>query len=659
MNTVLLVGSSPSANFLTWRLSKDPKISTTVAWEEKVGSVSITSTKFGHDSFSPNNVYDLTKLQSIKPPAVTVKEGNKATTADGYDYIILTLSSRRQLSNLAKNLEHVIVPKHTILFVDTSYGLCPIQKVVQKKFPNNMVLSIFTDAPVYRTPTMELVHSTSETSTYVEPPSSSSGALKKLITLFNTGGINAIQISTTKKFLELQWERAIPYIAFQPLSILFDTPNLEKLAKNNGLAKPLYRGVVAELKTVANKQGCRFADDFNPQFLVDNLALTCITPTSSVNHNSYTCINSSASSSASTDSSSSGSSLAIPYLDSPLLYYNFYHSLPLGLDLLLLQPILFADEYKIKVPYLESIFAFISQMVYMNNPQNSTSLFARKPVINKNASLTPQTPSPLTEVDPMDNSSTADVVTKMKALQAREESLIKRENVLYQREHEVYSQMPPNIPPPQQQQPTMSLRGGPKYRVNSTLPPHKVAEAPLRAPHETPDGPGIDMMSLTQRRGFRRSFSSRQMAPGGLPPPPPTPPPGPGVKQCPSTPSLARPPSAQTMYAPPPGPQPFSQQLDLDDVADIHLSQGSRYASVTNNSRRLSSSIKQPNAPPSRSNSMTSIATSQFNLPTPQVSQTNLFDTFNGASAHQRRPSRQASMPPPPRAATPSTMPYR
>lgn len=696
LKSILLVGSSPSSNFLTWRLSKDSKIDISVAWEEKVSSLSITSTKFGQDTFSPDNIYDLSNLQSIRPPKVktTTKSthggGDSSTSSsnddslmstqtstnstdytdyeddcNGFDCIILSLNSRKQLSNITKNIEHLVIPNHTVVLIDTSYGLGPIQKMLQKRFhqdsdgnnTNNLVLAMFTDAPVYKVPNsgLDVIHSTMETSTYLEPPKSNSPLLSTVINQFNSSGIDTIQISSNQKFLELQWERAIPFIAFQPLSIIFDTPNLEKLAKNNGLAKPLYRGVIAELKTIANKQGCRFGDEFNSQFLVDNLALTCITPTSSVNHNTYANNSGGLSSSASSTDSSSSSSLNIPFVDSPLLYYDFYHNFNLRVDLLLLQPILFADDFKIKVPYLESIFAFLSQLAYMNSHSNNSSLFVRKSITKKN--VTPQTPSPLTvEVDPLDTSQQqqGDLANKMKSLQLKEESLNKRENALYQREYEFYNQQPqqqymPPTPPPQQHR-----HSGPKYRVNSSLPPHKVAEVPVKGVSED-NSDGIDMMNLTQQRrsmGFRRSYSSRQMVSQQ---------PQQALRGYPSSASLQqqRSGSAQMMYnnPPPPQHQPFSQQLDLDDIASISLTQNSRYGNVSTSSRRLSSSLKNPSAPVSRSNSMTSLAFGNNNLPTPQVSQSNLFDNFNNDPQQQRRYSAQRQQQPlPPKA---SMSPYK
>ncbi|CAN6599919.1 hypothetical protein TRVA0_001S08064 [Trichomonascus vanleenenianus] len=636
--SILSVGTSPSSIFLAWRLASSEATQVAVAWPKPHTVAYVSSDKFGSHQFTPQTVYDSARLTT--------------EITQGYDFVLVSPTTCRELAALATTIDKAVVPDHTVILVDTSAGVSPIQRYLETKFARNPVRAILTDSPLCRVhsdpSTLRVLHSTLQSSTYLEPLRLSSpslrGRYRELAMLLKAAAVETTELADETRFVTLQWERAIPFIAFQPLSIIFDTPNLDELSRML-IAKPIYRGIISELLRLAASQGAEFGRDY-VQALVADLATKTITPTTNITvPTAFSNLASSAASVSSADSSSS-SLERFPLADAPLMYYNFFHHLPTNADIVLLQPIIEAEKARLKTPYLEATFAFLSQLASLDvkcsslfqrractttqpapplPPASQTSMLGGSTSSSSNsstASSSSSSPASSTTISscssatpPPNNASTnhddknspPDLIDpfkrlpapnstiddhpgthrrRMSTLEAREEALARREQALYQREKELYrrgpqktpsplSTKPPSplsnaqpsngpLPPPNGLVPGHPSRPPPRQMSLNNLPSYALKSAPSydRTPPEN-----LDMMSLTSRRNsYRRSTMS--------------------VRN-----SLSRASSQPTV--------PFSQQLDLDDVASL---KDSRYGTVAVNSRRLSSPVR----PPSRTNSITS-----------------------------------------------------
>ena len=143
---------------------------------------------------------------------------------------------------------------------------------------------------------------------------------------------------TYNEFLSKQWNLSLLKICLDPLLIIFEETNTRKLTEHI-LAKPLISGVITELITVARNMNIRLDS------ALDNENSMLVTWVEKYN-----------------GGSGSGSDEYIP----PLVYNFVHRTANLDIDLLLLQPILIADDYGIKTPYLEFMYTVLCQAERLN-----------------------------------------------------------------------------------------------------------------------------------------------------------------------------------------------------------------------------------------------------------------------------------------------------
>lgn len=313
------------------------------------------------------------------------------------DVVLFSATSLKSLATFHRKYAAVIKPHHTIILIEST-GYVGLHALVEARFPDNPVCAISTKAvlrsvPKSLTQDSMLIHSGHVTQTWISPAAMTKYTrnLESVAQAMESGGLDT---SVTKDYAQLQWNQFIPMAAFQPLLLMLEAKTPQALV-DNILSKPLYTGLMAELMEVASKDtGVHYGDEFLNHVVKEFEA-----------------------------SSSLGiatQNLTIEHQDAPELFYNFFHGLPIHVDLMLLQPILLADNYGIKTPYLESMFAFMTQLVGYNG--DSSILLARKTAAataNPYANASPSTSSLARERD----------------LDDRERSVSMREKQVEMKEH--------------------------------------------------------------------------------------------------------------------------------------------------------------------------------------------------------------------------------
>lgn len=144
------------------------------------------------------------------------------------------------------------------------------------------------------------------------------------------------------EFLSTMWTTAIPKICFDPLLILLEETDPQQLS-HQVLAKPLISGLVTEVITILKSMGGKL-------------------PTNLESENELL---------ARWQSFYAGTG------EMPAIVYHFVNrSSLLNIDMLLLQPILLADDYYIKTPYLEFLYSLMCQYQKLN--EGTSKWFVRR-----------------------------------------------------------------------------------------------------------------------------------------------------------------------------------------------------------------------------------------------------------------------------------------
>lgn len=289
--------------------------------------------------------------------------GNNA--AENLDFVFLSATSLQELSTVCSSLSAVLkaqLANHnvpTIIVESTNFvNLEPFVKMSLQMDDQIPVLSIMSDFDirevgnnnflVYKSKKeSELIYvgKSGRESSYT---SQEIGLINKIADLFESSSIDVYKLNTPLEFLSYQWKFALPKITVEPLSIIFEKPFPNDL-QNQILAKPLISGLIFEIITVIKTMGCKLFNSYdNEVSLLERLSQL------------YPQVD-----------------LSLDASEAPKLYYDFFNQNQLYLDLLLLQPILIADDYQVKTPYLEFLYAVMSQ--YNSNNfstlDNSTSIF--------------------------------------------------------------------------------------------------------------------------------------------------------------------------------------------------------------------------------------------------------------------------------------------
>ena len=377
--SVLSIGSHPNVAFYNWRLhaSRNVVLSTVVSTvisdpanqipvsNPKPTSYSWSSDQFGNNRYTLDNVYKtIEDYISLNLNNNNNNNGSGATEnrLGNIDFIFLSATSLQELSTICASLNYILsaqLANHnvpTIIVESTNFvNLEPFVKMSLQLDDQVPIISIMSDFDIREVGHNNyLVFKSKKESELVyvgksgrenQYSSQEIGLINKIADLFENANIDVYKLNTPLEFLSYQWKFALPKITVEPLSIIFQKPFPAELQQQI-LAKPLISGLIFEIITVIKTMGCKLFNSYdNEESLMERLSQLYPPVTLS-------------------DDAS----------EAPRLYYDFFNQNQLYLDLLLLQPILIADDYQVKTPYLEFLYAVMSQY-NTNNFSNSASIF--------------------------------------------------------------------------------------------------------------------------------------------------------------------------------------------------------------------------------------------------------------------------------------------
>lgn len=333
MPAVLTMGFSPAASVATWRLASTGHFDCYIYWPASV--LQLTSDVFGNESYRPK------QLDFARPPR------------DGFSIVLLVIPSIRDVQRMCKRLQPVIT-KNTLILVDVSGGIAPLQRLVRAALPKSSVAGIIFDIDAELTSASKdgwsVTHRRSaDFGAIVEPPSSSSAqkVLQSLEVAMTIGGIRTEHPKTQQAFGAIQWMRTIQLVAFELVGIVLELPTPEEVV-TSVVAQPLLEGVIAELTQVAHAANVKGLPS-KQQIISRAGKLTRRAPA------------------------------GYPYQGATRAFYDFDRGVPLALDFYLLFPILLADELPKgqSTPYLESLFAFLTHLCDLSLGNKKTKILGR------------------------------------------------------------------------------------------------------------------------------------------------------------------------------------------------------------------------------------------------------------------------------------------
>lgn len=352
---VLLLGNNPNIQFYTSRFQCIENIELFHVSDIKSNTFEVETENYGNVKYSLDNHF--TSLSNLV-------EGLQHMPHDvKFDLVILSASTLKELSTIPHLLEPVIDKEKTTIVIESS-GFLPLESFINSKYANVFsVLSSYdireVDSNKYK---QELLHaqSSEKNATIILGQSSSAFKSKQPQSKYNESiliSLKNLEVTFTKifpketvstlklnpsNFVSEQWSRAIPAICLDPLMILFQESNIDRFL-NEILAKPLISGLITEILTVAMCTNTKLPTNMDTENRIIN------TWKSHYNKSKT----------------------------SPQLVYNFQNNFTsnLNFDLLLLQPILLADDHDIKTPYLEFLYSVMIQ--YSNINKDKSTWFIR------------------------------------------------------------------------------------------------------------------------------------------------------------------------------------------------------------------------------------------------------------------------------------------
>lgn len=270
-----------------------------------------------------------------------------------FDYVLLCVKALPDVYNLADIIQSVVTPQHTCILINTTNTL-GVEKQLEERFPTNVVLSLVSGADLTQLGSSEFEH-TGSTEIWVGPASKHSAIPESIQrdmseALAMTLTTAQVDCKVSNNIKQQQYERMIGYvsslvngahssiltlksspIAFHPISVLFETPNLSDLIRLPGV-HDLISGVMDELLELARARECKFPSDFK-----ENTISAMITPTQ----------------------------------DPSTMYQDFTSRRPMEVETYLGTPVQLAKDLKIKVPRIETLYTMLRHvnMVNKDRPQ--------------------------------------------------------------------------------------------------------------------------------------------------------------------------------------------------------------------------------------------------------------------------------------------------
>lgn len=356
---VLLVGDNPNIILYAFRfnLAKNIQLYHVSANSTPDSVFDVETVNYGKDQISfANNFKSIPELQ------------NAANATDDtplfFDIIICSAVSLQEISSLASQLNPMINLNTKIILESSGFVQIEPFFKLSLDLPQVNVFSIITDIDFRQTDTYtyrqfqnsnsssnniylgcSMTDKNNNLNSSITPSSPVFPVLDTFARLFQklfpNDNIDILD-NDSYKFLSKQWSMAIPTICYDSLLILLD--NIEPLKLlDEILAKPLISGLTNELYSIISKMNITLDHDSNNE---NNMTNTW----SSIYVNDQNRV--------------------------PRLVYHFLNkTASLNLDLLLLQPILLADDHGIKTPYLEFLYSIMCQYEKFN--KGTSKLFER------------------------------------------------------------------------------------------------------------------------------------------------------------------------------------------------------------------------------------------------------------------------------------------
>ncbi|KAK6455563.1 uncharacterized protein RJT20DRAFT_48159 [Scheffersomyces xylosifermentans] len=346
---LLTVGTNPNVAFYSWRFFETKTVDVTCvnASLNINGSISWQSPSFGNNiQYRPQHAYK----------AVT-----DIPKTSEFDIVTLSCSSLQEFQKVCTDIAPYLQDDAVILVESTGYvNLEPFIHLSLSKKSNLCILSIMNESDIRQVDTNKYHHTirNKDTRIYLGTSSGSNRIsgnanfqrVYKLLQTVQSDSRNQISLLKSlnpKEFMTYQWKLALPRILFNPLSVIFEFEFPEQL-DNQILCKPLVTGIINELFKIIKKMDCKLVKGFENEA---NLGANWASYYPKTSNNKT-------------------------FMNSNQFFYNFYNKYDLDVDLLLLQPILLADDNGIRTPYLENLYSTMCQYSKINS--DDSIFFSRK-----------------------------------------------------------------------------------------------------------------------------------------------------------------------------------------------------------------------------------------------------------------------------------------
>ncbi|KAJ1045938.1 hypothetical protein FZC28_6968g5542 [Saccharomyces cerevisiae] len=354
---VLVCGDHPNLILYTSRFQHAKNIEFYLVNNSKNANYEVSSLFYGTERFQIQNHF-----QSL----LDLVDLNNENSGLVFDLIIMSASSLQEIPQVLRDIKPMMNKTTKILF--ESSGFIYLEPFIKASVDLSLsnIFSIFTDYDIRRLDNGSYKQFTNAnaksfsvsigqtTSVYENSYSSDIipilNTFQKLFQKLFPRDVVTLYDHSPSAFLAKEWELALPQICFDPLLIILEEKNPSTL-DDHVLAKPLISGLLGESLLIIKKMGIAMN---NPNFQNEQTILK---------HWKNKCED-------------------LP--DGPALLYNFIHKASsLNIDLLLLQPILLADDFGVKTPYLECLFTMMTQYQLLN--KGDSEWFIRK---DENTALT-------------------------------------------------------------------------------------------------------------------------------------------------------------------------------------------------------------------------------------------------------------------------------
>lgn len=365
MLRVLIVGDNPNLVLYASRFQLAKSVELFHVSSTKSSVFTVETAAYGKDQFKLDSHFT-----SISNLVEALKQSNEHSSLI-FDMIILSASSLQEVSSSASQL-NPLININTKLFLESS-GFVQLEPFVKMSLdlPQLNIFSIATDydirqvvdneykqfqgvneggSVIYLGESSLVKQQQQQQQNPKTSPANSSSSLsqtatkypKNVATLLDTfqrlfkkllpqDAVSLCNYSAAE-FVSQQWTLAIPKICFDPLLILLEETRPKELHQHI-LAKPLISGLVTEVITVMKSMGAKLNGNLeNESGLLSHWQ-----------------------------------KLYAKQDEMPALVYHYIRrTASLNIDMLLLQPILLADDYGIKTPYLEFLYSLMCQYQKLN-----------------------------------------------------------------------------------------------------------------------------------------------------------------------------------------------------------------------------------------------------------------------------------------------------